>query len=93
MIHPLLHLEGLLTPLPFRTTPALSELLDYLESLMDMQVLHPQQREDHRLDPEHFMKTVMAVHDIVTVKLYKVRHPNLEAYFREQLKISRAQGL
>ena len=72
---------------PTDNTPNLS----LLESKIDLKVLHHMTR-DERLRQDHFHETVMAVFDIVENKLYKGRSANLEQYFREFWKISRAQG-
>lgn len=34
----------------------------------------------------------MAVYEIIEKKLYKEKHQNIEAYFKEYWNISRAQG-
>ncbi|KAL2919590.1 hypothetical protein HK105_200502 [Polyrhizophydium stewartii] len=59
----------------------------------DLNVLHPVNKEDHQSRVRKFRRTVLAVHEIVSKKLYRHKTSNLEAYFRDAWRISRAQQL
>ncbi|TPX71868.1 hypothetical protein SpCBS45565_g00937 [Spizellomyces sp. 'palustris'] len=82
--------------LPPNDTPSgapitISSKLKQEEQRIDLKVLHHLNRDDHRKKQKRFKRTVMAVHAIVSHKLYKSKASSLEAYFRDAWKISRAQ--
>ncbi|KAJ3013254.1 hypothetical protein HKX48_005857 [Thoreauomyces humboldtii] len=61
------------------------------EEQIDLKVLHHLNKDDSRKKQKRFKRTVLAVHRIVTHKLYRTKARSLEAYFRDAWKISRAQ--
>ncbi|ORX76612.1 hypothetical protein BCR32DRAFT_296148 [Anaeromyces robustus] len=67
----------------------LLEELRKQENLMEMDVLHYKDNDQRRQDG--FQKTILAIQNIVSRKLYKACAPSLEVYFRDVWKISRAQ--
>ncbi|KAJ3169517.1 hypothetical protein HDU88_000707 [Geranomyces variabilis] len=71
--------------------PTISSQLKREEQRIDLKVLHHKQLDDNRKKQKRFARTVLAVHAIVSQKLYKTKANSLEAYFRDAWKISRAQ--
>ncbi|KAJ3123986.1 hypothetical protein HK098_001472 [Nowakowskiella sp. JEL0407] len=67
------------------------DLLKQEEQRIDLKVLHHLNRDDINQKQNRFKRTVIAVHAIVSHKLYKSKSSSLEAYFRDSWKISRAQ--
>jgi len=61
------------------------------ENRIDLRILHHVSQDELSRKAAKFKRTVMAVHAIVTQKLYKSRSSSLETYFRDSWKISRAQ--
>ncbi|KAI8913057.1 hypothetical protein DFJ77DRAFT_466620 [Powellomyces hirtus] len=72
-------------------TPTISSQLKREEQRIDLKVLHHLNKDDNRKKQKRFARTVLAVHTIVSKKLYKTKANSLEAYFRDAWKISRAQ--
>ncbi|KAI9094701.1 hypothetical protein DFS34DRAFT_240023 [Phlyctochytrium arcticum] len=92
------------TPIPTSSSPSSSHdhppshnpqqpssKLKLEEQRIDLKVRHHLNRDDHRKKQKRFKRTVMTVHAIVSLKLYKSKASSLEAYFRDAWKISRAQ--
>ncbi|KAI8620817.1 hypothetical protein BC830DRAFT_423699 [Chytriomyces sp. MP71] len=65
--------------------------LDDMEADIDLKILNHVTGEDLEMRQRKFTKTVCAVQNIVTKKLYKEKSVSLEVYFKEFWKISRAQ--
>ncbi|KAI9137573.1 hypothetical protein BKA69DRAFT_883753 [Paraphysoderma sedebokerense] len=61
------------------------------ESRIDLSVLRHNASDDRERKKQKFQQTVESIHTIVTTKLYKAKTSSLEAYFRSEWKISRAQ--
>ncbi|KAJ3149033.1 hypothetical protein HDU89_004035 [Geranomyces variabilis] len=76
---------------PPQPLPTISSQLKREEQRIDLKVLHHKQLDDNRKKQKRFARTVLAVHAIVSQKLYKTKANSLEAYFRDAWKISRAQ--
>lgn len=92
MLHSASNSSASSQPIP-ADVPSLSPVQDLarVESKIDVRVLHHVNRNEQQRKTD-FTETVMAVYDIVENKLYKGRNTNLEMYFRDHWKISRAQG-
>ncbi|KAJ3157400.1 hypothetical protein HDU86_003291 [Geranomyces michiganensis] len=77
--------------IPQSQPPTTSSKLKREEQRIDLKVLHHKHLDDNRKKQKRFARTVLAVHAIVSQKLYKTKANSLEAYFRDAWKISRAQ--
>lgn len=71
------------------------EMIDYRlkqeEQLINLKILHKMDRESCAKKQNRFRRTVLAVYNIVSQKLYKRKASSVEVYFREAWRISRAQ--
>jgi hypothetical protein len=73
---------------PRSSTESDSKLsLKLAEQNIEQNVLHVMSKKKER----RFKRTIMAVHAIVSQKLYKAKASSLEVYFKDSWNISRAQ--
>ncbi|KAJ3069831.1 hypothetical protein HDU98_007089 [Podochytrium sp. JEL0797] len=85
------HHRGTDDPLDFAADGNSGMCLAEMEADIDLKILTHVSGEDLEQRQNKFRKTVAAVHNIVSKKLYKEKSISLEIYFKEVWNISRAQ--